>query len=196
MSAADRDRLLVFVERACLLVGVVCLGWTGAAAVEASRFQQAHSAVAADMPGGSGDGRAPATDELEPGSLLGTLSVPRLGLEAPVLVGDSDRTLDLAVGYLPDTPAPWLGGNTALAGHRDGLFRPLKDIRHGDDIMLATPHGELRYRVSALSIVDPDELWVLEPQDHDVLTLITCHPFYYVGPAPRRFIVHADRVHD
>jgi sortase A len=194
-----RQAALLVAERLFAAIGVACLAWVGVAATEASRFQEARSAEIREMLAASRSPEAPAlvpeTDEvLELGSLLGMLSVPRLGLETPVIVGDSPRTLDRAVGYLPDTAVPWRGGNTALAAHRDGLFRPLKDIREGDEIALSTAHGDLRYRVNALTIVDPEDLWVLEPQDRDLLTLITCFPFYYVGAAPQRFIVHAERV--
>jgi LPXTG-site transpeptidase (sortase) family protein len=81
-----------------------------------------------------------------------------------------------------------------LAGHRDGLFRPLKDVKIGDEIRFRTTRDEFRYRVTRTAIVTPDDLSVLAPQpDPATLTLITCYPFYYVGTAPKRFIVHAAR---
>ena len=89
---------------------------------------------------------------------------------------------------------PWEDGNSAMAGHRDGLFRPLKDVKVGDEIRFRTTRDEFRYRVTKTSIVMPDDLSVLAPQsDRPRLTLITCYPFYYVGSAPKRFIVHAAR---
>ena len=85
-------------------------------------------------------------------------------------------------------------GNSAMAGHRDGLFRPLKDVKVGDEIRFRTTREELRYRVTKTTIVTPDDLSVLEPQSGQAtLTLITCYPFYYVGTAPKRFVVHAAR---
>jgi sortase A len=102
--------------------------------------------------------------------------------------------LKRAVGHLSDTPMPWDAGNSAFAGHRDGLFRPLKDVKVGDEIRFRTTRDEFRYRVTKTSIVMPDDLSVLAPQsDPATLTLITCYPFYYVGSAPKRFVVHAAR---
>ena len=108
--------------------------------------------------------------------------------------GDDDATLSKAVGHLPDTPLPWSGGNTALAGHRDTYFRPLQRAQAGDDIFLDTPRGRFHYRVRRTFIVEPEDVWVLDPSAQHRLTLITCYPFRYVGAAPKRFIVQADRV--
>jgi sortase A len=110
------------------------------------------------------------------------------------MTGDSEATLDVAVGHLPDTPKPWEPGNSAFAAHRDGLFRPLKNIRVGDDVRVRSVHGEFVYRVRGTKIVTPDDLSVLEPTATDTLTLITCYPFNYVGHAPKRFIVQAERL--
>jgi sortase A len=125
--------------------------------------------------------------------VLGMLEIPRLRVSAPVLSGEDSRTLSLGVGHLPDTPKPWEGGNSALAAHRDGVFRRLGRIRIGDELWVRTLQGELRYVVRETRIVEPDDLSVLAPTDTDTLTLITCYPFNYVGPAPQRFIVHAMR---
>jgi len=108
--------------------------------------------------------------------------------------GDDDATLMKAVGHLPGTPLPWNGGNTALAGHRDTFFRPLERVNIGDDIHLDTPHGRFHYRVRRTLVVEPEDLSVLHPSTNATLTLITCYPFRYIGPAPKRFIVQADRI--
>ena len=92
------------------------------------------------------------------------LDVPRLQLSTPVIEGDDDGTLKRAVGHLPDTPMPWEEGNSALAGHRDGLFRPLKDVKVGDEIRFRTTREQFRYRVTKTSIVKPDDVSVLESQ--------------------------------
>jgi len=130
---------------------------------------------------------------LETGAIVGMLDVPRLDLSTPVIQGDDTRTLKRAVGHLPDTPMPWEQGNSAIAGHRDGLFRPLKDVKVGDEIRFRTPREEFRYRVTRTAIVLPDDVSVLAP-GQSALTLITCYPFHYVGTAPKRFIVHAERL--
>jgi sortase A len=107
--------------------------------------------------------------------------------------GDDEATLNVAIGHLPDTPLPWHEGNSALAGHRDTFFRPLQYIRVGDELHLSTFHGDFRYQVRETMVVSPDDVSVLRPTDRPMLTLITCYPFRYVGNAPRRFIVRAER---
>jgi sortase A len=119
------------------------------------------------------------------------LRIPRLGLEAPVLEGTDEWTLDRGLGHIEGTARPGEPGNVGIAGHRDGFFRPLKDIRDGDLVELALPGSVRRYRVERLSIVRPDAVQVLRPTPAPSLTLVTCYPFYFVGPAPERFIVRA-----
>src|SRR5262249_49957419 len=133
--------------------------------------------------------------KLAPGQLVGRVDVPRLKLSAAVAQGDDDLTLGKAVGHLPETALPWQSsGNVAFAAHRDGLFRPLKDIQLGDDVRVVTARGEYAYRVRSIQIVGPDAVWVIAPTARPTLTLITCYPFYYFGHAPLRFVVQADRV--
>jgi len=105
--------------------------------------------------------------------------------------GDDDRTLGAAIGHLPDTPLPWQPGNSALAGHRDSVFRPLRDVRIGDRLRIVTTHGTFDYRVVETLIVEPEETWVLAPSTERALTLVTCYPFTYIGNAPKRFVVRA-----
>jgi sortase A len=126
--------------------------------------------------------------------LIGRLDIPRLNISAPVEAGEDASVLDFAVGYLPDTPLPWKPGNSAFAAHRDRLFRPLERIRVGDDIRLSTIHGDFQYKVTRSLVVNPKDLWVLDPSPDADLTLITCFPFEYVGRAPKRFIVQARKI--
>jgi sortase A len=122
---------------------------------------------------------------------LAVLRIPRLGLEVPVLEGTGEWTLDRAVGHIEGTAGPGDDGNVGIAGHRDGFFRVLKDITPGDEMELALVGKVRHFRVERVSIVGPDDTWVLAPSAKPQLTLVTCHPFYFVGTAPRRFIVHA-----
>ena len=181
--------LLHLFEWLLLGLGLGCLGIYAYETVEARRFQAEATEVF------ERDARAERPiAEVREGSLIGMLDVPRLDLSTPVIEGDDSRTLKRAVGHLPDTPLPWDEGNSAIAGHRDGLFRPLKDVKVGDEIRFRTTRAEYIYRVTKTTIVKPDDLSVLAPQDDPAtLTLITCYPFYYVGSAPKRFIVHATR---
>jgi sortase A len=112
-----------------------------------------------------------------------------------VVEGDDHRTLRRAVGHVPGTSLPGRIGNMALTGHRDTFFRPLRNIRPDDIVTLTTLNGEYRYRVRSTQVVSPENVSVLDPdQDNEILTLITCHPFYFVGAAPDRFIVRAERI--
>jgi sortase A len=126
--------------------------------------------------------------------LFGRIEIPRLGLEAIVREGEDEVTLSRAVGYLPGTARPGEGGNTALAGHRDTFFRSLKGIEVDDRIRLVTRDETYEYRVDSLRVVQPTEVSVLESTGTEELTLVTCYPFRFIGPAPARFIVKATRV--
>lgn len=192
-------RSAVVVERALVAAGVSCLVWAGTASLDAVAFQReqdarlvralAHRSASnpASNPAAAWQGELPAR-------LVGRLAIPRVELSAVVVTGDDRATLRVAVGHLPDTPLPWDGGNTALAAHRDTFFRPLERVQPGDDIFLETIRGRFHYRVTRRLVVDPEDVQVLNPSTQPMLTLITCYPFRYVGPAPRRFVVQAERV--
>ena len=126
--------------------------------------------------------------------LLGRMEIPRLGMTMVVAEGTDETTLRRAGGHIRGTALPGQPGNVGIAGHRDTLFRPLRNIREHDVIMLTTLQGEYRYRVVTTEIVSPSDVSVLSSDDHEVLTLVTCYPFYFVGPAPDRFIVRAKRI--
>ena len=122
---------------------------------------------------------------------LAMLKIERLNLEAPVYLGTDRVTLDRGVGIIESTAYLGEVGNIGISGHRDGFFRPLKDIKLGDVIEILTPTGVQEFEVSDITIVDALEVSVLDSTDTTVLTLITCHPFYYQGYAPDRYIVRA-----
>jgi sortase A len=119
------------------------------------------------------------------------LRIPKLKLEVPVYDGTSDRTLNRGAGRIAGTAHVGAVGNIGIAAHRDGYFRPLKDIAVGDAMFLDTVHDTREYRVTRLDIVNPDNVSVLDPTSHPTITLVTCYPFYFVGSAPKRFIVTA-----
>ena len=122
---------------------------------------------------------------------LAVLRVPKIGLEVPVLEGTDEPALNRGVGHIAHTPRPGEPGNVGLAGHRDGFFRGLKDVSEGDAIELETLAARQRYTIRRVSIVSPERVDVLAATDAPTLTLVTCYPFYYVGSAPQRYIVHA-----
>lgn len=209
--AHGRHRPLAWAARSLLVVGVGCLGWvvwslSEAAvveAVESRRLAEArHDQLGTFAPIESADlTRVSALPDnvswgrLGEGDLVGRIEIGRLGVSAIMLSGTTTRTLRRAVGHIPGTALPGEAGNVGLAGHRDSFFRDLNGVRAGDTISLATPHGDLHYQVDSVFVVDPDEVHVLAPPPTgEMVTLVTCYPFYYVGPAPRRFIVQGHRL--
>jgi sortase A len=128
------------------------------------------------------------------GEVLGRISIKRLGVSVIFMEGLTPKILRRGVGHVPGTPLPGEIGNVALAGHRDTFFRPLERIRLDDEILITTTASTARYRVDSVKVVDLNDVEVLAPATTSTLTLITCYPFYFVGSAPRRFIVHASRI--
>ena len=126
------------------------------------------------------------------GEAFAKLIIPRLDTELYVVEGDSARNLRLGPGHLHGTAMPGDGGNCVIAGHRDTHFRVLKDLKKGDDIILQTSRGQFLYRVENMRVVPPTNTEPLKPTADAELNLITCYPFYYVGSAPKRFVVQAE----
>lgn len=125
---------------------------------------------------------------------MGRIEIHRIGVAAMIMEGTDDRTLRRAVGHFPGTSLPGEPGNVAIAGHRDTFFHPLRNIRKDDEITLETSSRLYRYRADYTEVVDPEDTEVVNRSDDALLTLVTCYPFTYVGPAPKRFVVRAHRV--
>jgi sortase A len=212
-SSARRDGRLLAAERVLWAAGIVCLGAytvlriAGAVGArdELARFERLREVPASRMlpadpsPGRSlwSAGRIRAFRESlkrNPPAPMAVLRIRRIGLEAPVLEGTDDWTLNRAVGHIDGTAPPGASGNCGIAGHRDGFFRGLKDVSPGDRLELTTLHGSQEYRIEKIRIVPPDDVSVLDPTPQPTLSLVTCYPFYYVGSAPKRYIVRAVRV--
>jgi sortase A len=136
----------------------------------------------------------PHETSLPDGSLVGRLEIPSLRLSAIVFQGTGNHVLSEGVGHLDGSAIPGEPGNIVLAAHRDSYFRPLRNINPGDLIQVTTPSGIRTYKVDWTKIVAPTEVSVENPTPKPSLTLITCYPFYYVGHAPKRFIVRADEI--
>lgn len=181
-----------WLERTLLVVGLLLLGYYVYASVETYLYQAMENreldAILSSAPAASSPRprRAP-----PPGSTLGRIEIPRLGVSAVIRAGSDARTLQLAVGHIPGTAVPGEAGNIGLAGHRDTFFRRLADIRADDEIRIVTADGTFRFRVENTRIVAPTDTWVLDPTRTAALTLVTCYPFTYIGSAPDRFIVRA-----
>ena len=185
------------IEVVLIVTGITLLVWFVATEVRARRYQQEYEGAFLAVPSAPPLPGAPATVEPPPpsrGHPIGLLRVPRLHLSAVVAEGDDDRTLSVAIGHLPDTPLPWHEGNSAIAAHRDTFFRALRDVKIGDELVFSTAEGSLRYVVRGTRVVQPTDLSVLAPTPNSTLTLITCYPFSFLGHAPKRFIVRAERI--
>ncbi len=199
--------VLRFAYRLLLWVGIATLLYAGGTSAygvvyqryESRQFQRALVAATARTPerhaAGIGAVRSLIAEEvpdLSEGDVVGKLDVPRIGISVIVLQGTENDTLVLGAGHVPGTPLPGADGNVAIAAHRDTFFRKLEGIIVGDSIQFVTVRGEIyRYVVESTETVDPEDTRVMESRDHRELTLITCFPFYFVGAAPKRFIVHA-----
>jgi sortase A len=131
---------------------------------------------------------------LSHGDVVGKLTIPRLRLAVMVLEGDDGDILRIGAGHIPATALPQGSGNVGIAAHRDTYFRPLRFIRPSDAIVLTTPQGTSEYRVTQTEVVRPGDVAVLANAPGRDLTLVTCYPFYYIGRAPERFIVHARKI--
>jgi len=198
-------------ERALVATGIALLALAGGARLTGAvqkrgdlrRFASARMAVApAANRGGAGEvdttlwspQRIRAYEESlrrDLGAPLAVLSIPKIGLEVPVLEGTDDVTLNRAVGLIAGTPRPGEAGNVAIAGHRDGFFRGLKDVETGDEVEVKTLTATHSYVIDSIRIVSPGDVSVLDPTPDPSLTLVTCYPFYFVGDAPQRYIVRA-----
>jgi sortase A len=186
-------RILKWSQRALFACAAMLLGYCAFALTDAWVFQRSESLdldrlLRDQRAAGAG---APA---IAPDGLIGRIEIPRLLLSAVVFEGVDKTTLRRAVGHIPGTALPGQPGNVGLSGHRDTFFRPLKDLRIKDEVQLSTLKGNFEYEVESLRVVEPDNVGVLASSGENVLTLVTCYPFYYVGPAPQRWIVRARQV--
>lgn len=212
-GGACKRKLWARMERALLICGVALLALYGASRIEGILTSRAavkafdtfdSTAIAA----GPDVGEGPASPEgdfsvwvdhrvqaykpsltKETGAPLAVLRIPKIHLVVPVFDGTDDLTLNHAVGRIAGTARPGEPGNIGIAGHRDGFFRGLKDIAIGDTIELKTPKGIDVYAVEQINIVSPDDVTRLRPRSVPSLTLVTCYPFYFIGSAPKRYIV-------
>jgi len=127
---------------------------------------------------------------------LAMLRLPKLKLQVPVFNGTDELVLNRGAGRIQGTAMPGGAGNLGIAAHRDGFFRSLKDVEVGDKLELATLDGIITYAIDEIEIVFPDNVSVLQPRPRPSVTLVTCYPFYFIGDAPQRFIVHASQIRD
>ena len=188
-----------FVQRLFLAVGFITLVYAGGTVAyaefyqryQAWKFDQKMEAFKFTINASTFTESVVKPVELGEGDLIGKLEIPEVGISVMVLQGIEEETLHAGAGHVPGTPLPGGDGNSAIAGHRDTFFRKLEGIRAGDRIRFSTVHGTSEFVVNSTEIVEPADTQVMESRGQPELTLITCYPFYFVGSAPHRFIVHA-----
>jgi len=186
------QRLLRWSQRLLFITGTLALGYVGFSLLDARLFQaSAKRSLESQVRLEKEPHEIQPKPAIKPGDVLGRLDVPRLGLSVAVLQGTGPRMLRLGTGHIEGTPLPGEAGNSGIAGHRDTFFRGLKNIHRNDEIQFQSPTGLFRYEVDWVKVVAPDDLSVLAPSTESALTLVTCYPFYFVGPAPKRFVVRA-----
>jgi LPXTG-site transpeptidase (sortase) family protein len=190
-------------EIICVVLGLAALGWLISARLSAGRDQRnwarefetrlaaRQSLTGAALAVAEGKPRPVGTTGTTDG-IIGRLEAPRLGISVITREGTDASTLEQAVGHIANTALPGEAGNAGFAGHRDTFFRRLRYARAGDRILVTSASGRHEYVVRDTRVVSPKEVSVLDPTPEPTLTLVTCYPFRYVGPAPERFIVRAD----
>jgi sortase A len=188
-----------WLSRSLTLAGGILLGLGALAVADGRLYAARQEARLAALFGQwlGGEASRPgerARREAEVSGLVGRIEIPRVGISSILAEGRDPRTLRRAVGHLPGTAFPGEAGNAVFAGHRDLAFRGLRDIRPGDDVLVTSPDGVFQYRVDSTEVVAPDRVEVLAPTRRPTLTLITCFPFGFLGPAPQRLIVRAELV--
>lgn len=181
-------------RRASLWLGVALLAYSACAVAYSKVVQVLNSRTFEERIADSS--AVPAEDvkrhvELRRGDLIGRLEVSRIGLTVMVAHGVDESTLASGAGHVPGTPLPGADGNVSIAAHRDTFFRKLKSIRVGDRVRITTVRDNYDYVVESTETVDSGDTRVMESRARSELTLITCYPFYFIGAAPQRFVVHA-----
>ena len=120
---------------------------------------------------------------------LTRLEIPKISLDAIVVEGTSRRQLAIAPGHMAETSLPGEHGNAVITGHRDTFFRHIYELQKGDSILIHRNGKTFTFEVTGKQVVEPDDFSVIRPSKETRLTLITCYPTYYIGPAPQRLVV-------
>ena len=190
-----RHRFLRFAQRFLVMSGTLALCYVAATLIYARIYQEAaNNSLEQQMHAEEHHPASFIRPAVKEGDLLGRIDIPRLKIGVAILEGTSSQTLRLGVGHIEGTALPGEPGNMGIAGHRDTYFRPLKDIRQNDDIQIQTPTGLAKYKVDWIQITAPGDGGIVAVTSNSSLTLVTCYPFYYVGSAPERYVVHAHRL--
>lgn len=177
---------------ACMAIALYLAARTDAAINGKADLARATSAPARATTTANVPSAAPIVDTAPPAAeaeLQGLLEIPSLGLRTPLYSDTSELNLNRGAGLIAGMSVPGQGGNLGVAAHRDGIFRPLENIQVGAAIEVRTASFHYVYRVTSIAIVDRTDAALLRRTDEPAITLVTCYPFRFVGPAPRRFVV-------
>jgi sortase A len=187
------QKFVRWIQRILFITGTLALGYVGFTLLDARLYEASAKRSLETQISREEEHREPQPKSaVKTGEVLGRVDIPRLGISVAVLQGSGSRTLRLGAGHIEGTALPGEPGNSGIAGHRDTFFRGLKDIQLNDEIEIQTATGLFRYEVDWVKVVEPTDITVLEPSTTgSTLTLVTCYPFYFVGPAPKRFVVRA-----
>lgn len=193
MRRTGMRRLVRWTQRLLFIIGVLALAYVGFALLDARLFQaSAKRSLETQIHREEVRHEPQVKSAVKTGDVLGRVDIPRLGISVAVLQGTSSQMLRLGAGHIEGTALPGQTGNIGIAGHRDTFFRELKDIQPNDEIQIQTATGLFRYQVDWMRVVGPSDTTVLEPSAKEsTVTLVTCYPFYFVGSAPKRFVVRA-----
>ena len=182
-------------ERALLAIGLALAVWCGAVLLDAhfvAKMRVPDPPKAEIITTGTIVTAAPVALPVPvAGSWVARLDAPSVQLSATVLEGSDDATLARGAGHIEDTAFPGQPGNIGIAGHRDTTFRAVRNLHVGDPLELTTGDRIYRYAITRTFIVEPEDVYVLDPGDRPMLTLVTCYPFTYIGHAPHRYILQA-----
>lgn len=173
--------------------GIACLSWFVLYQLDAALYEQRQTALIQEPARDGSSGPETLIHSTRPlradPKVLGRVEIARLGIAGVIREGGDAKTLRRAVGHIPKTARPGEKGNMVLAAHRQQQFRALRNVRQGDRIRVTTPRGWFEYEVERIWVVDPQEVSVMDATPGRQITLLTCYPFDYVGPAPQRFVV-------
>ncbi len=184
LARGQRARLAM--SPVLIILGVVLLGYVGTQYGQ-MYFEQRHLAREWQRQQQARH-EAPKSSAVEDDGLT-RLSVPKIDLDSVVVEGTNHHALLLGPGHMKDTPAPGEIGNSVITGHRDTFFRHIHELEKGDVVLVERDGRTFRYEVTGKKIVEPSDVSVLDPAKDSRLTLITCYPTYYIGPAPKRLVV-------
>jgi len=123
---------------------------------------------------------------------VGVLIIPKLHAMLPIIEGTDEDELEKGVGHYAKSVLPGEQDNSVLSGHRDTVFRSVGELKIGEELIAKTSAGAFTYKISKIWIVMENDRTVIVPhKGKQILTLITCYPFNWIGPAPKRYIIQS-----